>query len=50
MLKISRDQVPARRQLMINPFLAGNSNFSFKKSKFRAFKNYKKYTSNELKQ
>ncbi len=35
MLKISRDQVPARRQLMINPFLAGNSNFSFKKADFK---------------
>jgi len=34
MLKNSRDQVLSRRQLVLNPFLAGNSNFSFKNTKF----------------
>ena len=32
--EISRDQVPARRQLALNLFLAGNSIFSFKNRTF----------------
>ncbi len=36
MLKISRDQVPARLQLLLHLFLAGNSNLCFKKSKFQS--------------
>jgi len=34
MLKNLRDQVPAWRLLMLNPFLAGNSNFSSENSHF----------------
>jgi len=34
MLKNLRDQVLACDQLALNPFLAGNSNFSIKNTKF----------------
>jgi len=34
MLKNSRDQVLSCRQLVLNPFLAGNSNFSSINTKF----------------